>query len=304
MTGWLINDCLTCIPGTKTFWHDLLEWFPNLIDMTNGHTFFRDLANTIEHKAKIHGEPDYIIRNATFFRDLNLKCHMISFLQDYYSELHLREQQINTCNGSDIVVFNSPFTESVYGDKISLDIRTETIPIGTDFDLFHPMGNKDELRAKWHIPNNCILFIGSTNSIKGFNIIENLIKNTNYNFCLVMKDDFKTNRDNVKVFNRVNHQELVEIINCCTMLICTSVRETLHLSGIEAAACDIPVLATNVGIYHNRENGVWGRKATASTFEKDIQNMFKDIDTFSPRDYFLKEGLDRNSCREKWRKLL
>ena len=24
-TGWLVNDTLTCIPGTKTIWHDLLE---------------------------------------------------------------------------------------------------------------------------------------------------------------------------------------------------------------------------------------------------------------------------------------
>jgi hypothetical protein len=23
----IVNDCLTTIPGTKTFWHDLQEWF-------------------------------------------------------------------------------------------------------------------------------------------------------------------------------------------------------------------------------------------------------------------------------------
>ena len=45
--GWLVNDCLTCIPGTKTLWHDLLEWMPNLIDKTNGYTDFRYLADTI-----------------------------------------------------------------------------------------------------------------------------------------------------------------------------------------------------------------------------------------------------------------
>ena len=36
--GWLVNDCLTCIPGTKTFWHDLLEWIPTLEDKTDFHT--------------------------------------------------------------------------------------------------------------------------------------------------------------------------------------------------------------------------------------------------------------------------
>ena len=42
--GWLINDCLTTIPGTKTFWHDLLDWIPNLEDKTLGYTSFLTLT--------------------------------------------------------------------------------------------------------------------------------------------------------------------------------------------------------------------------------------------------------------------
>ena len=37
-TGWLVNDCLTCIPGSETWWHDMLRWFPNLEDKTNDDT--------------------------------------------------------------------------------------------------------------------------------------------------------------------------------------------------------------------------------------------------------------------------
>ena len=61
--GWLVNDCLTCIPGTKTFWHDLLEWIPNLMDKTNGYTKFGELSSRIEEESK-QSFPDYIIRNA------------------------------------------------------------------------------------------------------------------------------------------------------------------------------------------------------------------------------------------------
>ena len=44
-SGWLVNDTLTCIPGTITFWHNLLEWFPELLDKTNGYTNYINLAN-------------------------------------------------------------------------------------------------------------------------------------------------------------------------------------------------------------------------------------------------------------------
>ena len=48
--GWLINDCLTCIPNTKTLWHFLLDIFPNLVDKTNGYTSFHHLNFKIENE--------------------------------------------------------------------------------------------------------------------------------------------------------------------------------------------------------------------------------------------------------------
>ena len=71
--GWLINDTLTCIPGTKTFWHNLLEWFPDLIDKTNKYTPYGILPDTIEqYYNNIEEKPYYIIRNASYFRKLNI----------------------------------------------------------------------------------------------------------------------------------------------------------------------------------------------------------------------------------------
>ena len=46
--GWLVNDQLSAIPGVLTFWHDLLNWFPNLEDKTNGCTPYSQLANKVE----------------------------------------------------------------------------------------------------------------------------------------------------------------------------------------------------------------------------------------------------------------
>jgi glycosyltransferase involved in cell wall biosynthesis len=307
MKGWLVNDCLTCIPDTKTFWHDLLEWFPDLHDMTMGKQGFGGLAEYVEMSANavMVAPPDYIIRNASYFRRLNLPVRnlkpvrIISYLQDCLTG-SARTQQLDVCNHSDVVVCNSPFIKGQYEKEIHGDVRV--IPIGTNFNLFRPLPDKLELRRKWDIRSDTILFVGSTHSIKGFDKILHLMDNTSYNFCLVMKDDFKYGNPRVKVFNRISHESLVEIINCCAMLVCASTTETLHLAGVEAMACGVPVLTTDVGIYHGLPDGLWGRKVKDGDFRSGIRGMFSGC--FNPREFALNNGWGSETCRLRWINLI
>jgi len=296
-TGWLVNDCLTCIPNTKTFWHNLLEWLPDLVDKTGGYTDFSVLPMNLERDAKLNGNPDYIIRNCTFFRRLNINTKTVSLLQDYYPN---DTQQVYVANKSDVVVFNSPFTYSLYKDKIIS--KSEIISLGIDFDFFKPNSNTLDLGI---LPNS-ILFIGaSTDYPKGFNTVLELINNTDYNFCLIMKDDYKINHPRVKVFNKVSQDMVRDISNQCKMLICTSKIETLHLSGLEAAACGIPLVTTNVGIYYNLDNGEWGRRAsTTQEFITEIKYVFDNYSQFKPREFFYNLGYDIKISKEKWQKLI
>ena len=80
--GWLVNDCLTCIPGTTTLWHDLMDWFPGLEDKTNGYTNYNILAETIEKMYnETENKPDYIIRNGTYFRKMNIDVPTFALIQ-------------------------------------------------------------------------------------------------------------------------------------------------------------------------------------------------------------------------------
>jgi len=294
-TGWLVNDCLTCIPGTKTFWHDLLEWIPGLVDKTNGFTSFVRLARRIEEEAQSR-MPDYIIRNATFFGRINLTCKQISLLQDYYEG---NAQQVDVCNHSAVTVFNSNYTFSKYRDLITT-CRTEIIPLGVDFDLFKPTGE----RHPGVLPNS-ILFVGAANNYpKGFDVIRNLIDTTDYNFCLVMKDDFRMSHPRVKVFNKVGHDELVKIYNSCEMVICSSVVETLHLVSIEAGACGLPIITTNVGGLCGVPSSVWGLKVIDGNYVECIEQIRNNRSLFSPREFLLKLGFDKDTCKERWLKLI
>jgi glycosyltransferase involved in cell wall biosynthesis len=217
-------------------------------------------------------------------------------LQDYYPG---NGQQVEVCNASTVTVFNSDYTFSQYKDVIN-QCKIEIIPLGVDFQLF----KKSQTKVAEILPHS-LLFVGSSEAHpKGFDVVLNLISNTNYNFCLVMKDGFNMRHPRVKVFNRVPHDVMVRIYNSCDLLICTSVVETLHLAGIEAAACDVPVLATNVGVYFNRPAGEWGRVSDINEFVSNINYMISNRSEFSPRQYFLKEGFDKRDVMNKWKFLV
>ena len=298
-SGWLINDCLTCIPGTKTFWHDLLEWIPNLVDKTNGYTDYKVLSDRIEQSAKLEGIPNYIIRNATFFRRINLSCRQISLLQDCYKDPSLRTQQLDVCNNGDITVFNSNFTYEQYKNDIT-ECEIKIIPLGIDFNLF----NKSNIRHKDVLPDS-ILFVGA-NDVPGkrFDIILDLIKNTNYNFCLVMKDDFTISHPSVRIFNKINHNTLVKVYNSCEMLICASPGETQHLASIEAGACDVPIITANSGALYNINSGTWGLKEVNNNYLECIEYIKSHKGEFSPRRFFLENKFDKESCRNAWTNLI
>jgi len=262
-----------------------LEWIPGLEDKTNGYTDYSILADIVE----LLPRPDYIIRNATYFRRLNINVPTISLLQD----ANKTSEQIDVCCHSDIVVFNSPYTLSLYDAHPFT--RTELIPLGVDSDFFKP-----KFDTYPRVLPNSILFVGASNNFpKGFDIVLDLILNTDYNFCLVMKDDFRISHERVTVFNKVEHDELKRIYNSCSMLLCTSRIETQHLAGIEAGLCNLPIVTSNVGIYYNKPNGEWGINVKDNNFKAGIDFVMRD-NRFNPRKYWLEQGIDKKTCKEKW----
>lgn len=292
--GWLVNDTLTCIPGTKTFWHDLLDAIPELEDQTGGYTPYNRLALEIEAKAFLQ-QPDYIIRNASYFRRLQTPVPTIALLQDILPD---KGQQKDVCDHSVVTVVNSAYTFAQYRQTLQGEMKI--IPLGVDFDFFKfmippPMG----------VLPNSVLFVGAnTENPKGFPTVLSLIENTEYNFCLVMKDGFTMVHPRVRVFNKVNQEQMKQIYNSCAILICTSIVETQHLAGIEAAACGIPILATNVGCYYERIPGEWGFVIKDGDFVSGIREVFNDPTRFHPREYFLDKGYDKQTCMKSWQDLI
>jgi glycosyltransferase involved in cell wall biosynthesis len=299
--GWLVNDCLTCIPGTITFWHNLLEWFPELNDKTNGYTDFSVLSSYIEHELVLSPKkPNYIIRNGTYFRQIRTDVKQISLIQDIQTD---KSKQIDVINNSDVVVFNTEYVYNKYKNLIH-NTQVRICPLGVDFDFFKPIPERHP-----DVLPNSLLFIGAaTNYPKGFHILLDIIhKMKNQNFCLIMKDDFVIEpslRSRVVVFNKINKETVRLVINSCIAAICTSYEETQHLSGIECAACNVPIIAREVGVYYdNKDDPRWGHIADDNTFVEKIYNVLQNKGVFYPRECFI-EKYSTDICKENWRKII
>jgi glycosyltransferase involved in cell wall biosynthesis len=297
--GWLVNDTLTCIPNTRTFWHDLLDWFPNLEDKCNGYTDYSVLAEKIE---SLDGRPDYIIRNGSYFRKLNIDVPTFCLIQDT-SNNPMQTEVINT---STCVVFASKETYNIYKDRINPK-NVRVIEQSSDFNFFKPISERHP-----EVLPNSIIFIGdSSHEKKGFHRVLNLIETMpDFNFCLVMKDDTNINmipqhnRSRVRIFNKVDRDTVRLLINSSVCAICTSGNEEGHFAGIEIGACGIPMVARPMGCYLDRKDDKsWGLISNDEDFPNTIRYVVNNLELFNPREYYSKEyTLER--CREKWVNLI
>lgn len=276
--GWLVNDYLSVLPG-RTVWHDLLDWIPGLEDMTG--TPFPHLAEKIESKKS---RPDYVIRNATYFRWMDLGVPTVSFLQDFESS----DTQRIVLENSDVVVFNSKYTESYA--KNHFDISGTVIPIGIDFDLF-----SEGPRT----PEGPVLWVGSTANVKGFDILQKVIDEVDCNFEITLKKG-SFSHPRVKCHSPMLQGELVELMHKCSMLLCTSRNETQHLAGIEAAATGLPLVVPNVGAYYGLDPTKLGIVVRNWEYAQGIQEVNKNL---NPRSYF-KKMFSRKECKQAWKNLV
>lgn len=285
MEGWLIHDHMTCIPNTRTLWHDLVEWLPGLQNKCN-NSELGELPDHVDSLLKHNREPEYIIRNASYWPPYYLKdSKIISILQDFRNEPTLKQWQLDVCKNSDKVVAVSNFVKERFKNDIDED-TIEVLPIGTDFNFFKPQ----EVDNDFNILPNSILWVGDCNDTpKGFDILKNIIKHTDYNFCIVLKSNIKFEHKRIKCLNRVSHKELLNIMNNCKAVLCTSREETLHLSSIEAAACDLPVITSNVGIHYNTDSGIWGENVNSLDYRDyidSINTVYNNYNYYTPREYF------------------
>jgi len=304
MKGWLVNDCLTCIPGTETLWHNLLNAIPGLEDKTDGYTDYSILANKIESDyASANVKPKYIIRNGSYFRKLNINVPTFCLIQDTMNN----PMQTDVINSCDAVVFPSKFTYNAYKDRINPK-SVKIIQNGADFNFFKPLNERHP-----DVLPNSVIFIGDSSiEKKGFHRVLDIIHNMpDLNFCLVMKDDTTlakipvADRHRVRIFNKVSARVVRILINSSICGICTSGNEEEHISGIEIGACNIPMVSRPLSRYlDDKDDIAWGVISwNDSEFPEKIRYVLQNPHLFSPRDYYIGKYSTEISM-QKWGQLV
>lgn len=252
----LVNDALTQIPGTRTFWSDLRDWF----DMETVEAPYEALAGVADIAAD---GATLIVRNGTYFGPMETSARVptISLLQDIIPEGSAREMQITVANSSKAVVFPSAFMKAQYVTKELAEAaypgRLPVIPLPVDFSLFEP-GNSMGLQQALGLPDGCILWIGASQGaagvVKGWDVFLAVVRaNPDLSFVAVFKDAVpETVPPNLRAYARLSHADLVKVIGACKVGLCTSRTESQHLAGIEMGACGLPLVAPSIGTYWKR----------------------------------------------------
>ena len=179
-----------------------------------------------------------------------------------YEGSYTSKQIIETMNFAESILSVS---EDIKLHVVNLGIEEDKIivvPNGVDIEKFKPLGKKNS-RNLLNLPENknIILFVGSLGSIKG---VEYLIKaakdfvNTDTELYLVGRDDGLKKSlvkmaqelkiiDFIKFIGPVNHEKIPIWISASDILVLPSLSEGRPNVVLEALACEVPVVATDVG---------------------------------------------------------
>lgn len=292
---WLANDSLGQL-GERTLWHDLKDAF----NLNFEPVAYEGLADFIEAK-----KPSLVIRNSTYFRPLNVSCPVISLVQDIQN-FEVERVQKEVIAKSSAVVFNSLYTKEKIGCPES--VKSAIIPLGVDSQFWSPYRPTVTLEQKARAEKT-VLWVGSSHHVKGFQLFQKIVEESDLFFKMVAKDDTHFRHPRVESFGRVSQDTLKQLTAYSSCLLCTSETETQHLSGIEAAFCGLPIVTTPVGIYHElfRRESEWG-KIVPSRDSKDfisaLNIVLKNRAQYTPRKAFLEYGLDKSTCLSRWTQLI
>ncbi|HIH73787.1 MAG TPA: glycosyltransferase family 4 protein [Methanosarcina sp.] len=140
--------------------------------------------------------------------------------------------------------------------------KVAVVPNGVDIEKFKPLGKK-ESRNLLKLPENknIVLFAGCLGSIKGVDYLIEAAKdfvNTDTELYLVGRDDGLRKKlvkmaqelkiiDHIKFIGPVNHEKIPVWISASDILVLPSLSEGRPNVVLEALACEVPVVATDVG---------------------------------------------------------
>ena len=126
-----------------------------------------------------------------------------------------------------------------------LDCDHEVVPFGIDLELFRPIDRVEaRRRLGWDQSTQFVLFPYDTDrAVKDFERAQRVVAQSVVNAEL-------------KPIHGIEYEEMPYVMNACDALLVTSKRESGPMVVREAAACNLPVVSTDVGFAADTLDGV------------------------------------------------
>jgi teichuronic acid biosynthesis glycosyltransferase TuaC len=212
-----------------------------------------------------------------------------------YEGSYTSRQIIKAMNFADQVLSVS---EDLKLHIVNLGVNENKVTVvsnGVDTEKFKPLG-KEKARSLLNLPvnKNIVLFVGALRSIKGVDYLIEAAKNfvnTNTELYIVGRDDGlkkslvkRTHElkitDFVKFTGPVDHEDIPLWISSSDILVLPSLSEGRPNVVLEALACEVPVVATNVGgipeLMINGETGYLIPAKSSQELSKKVNKLLED----------------------------
>ncbi len=282
----------------------------------------------LAHKMSERGNVELILSNGIYGWYLDVKRSRVATINVFHgsyrgvAELVLANRQLLahfqyrlkgifeylSASGKDCVVSVSEFTRMLLLQYYGLD--SLVIPNGVDLQLFKPL-DKVAMRLKFNLPANGTIgaFVGPASYSKGFDILKSLAK-INPRILFLAMSDMPTRSfvGNLILMEKVNRQEMPEVLSACDFLISPSRFEGCNLSILEAMACDRPVVVSDTGSFYGMAGPqsfgyVCSTRSSCQDYKDAVQRVVAGLESLAPRAY-VSQHYSKESFASRYRALV